>query len=316
MKHYTGIESFPRINYPVVTSGTFDGVHVGHQSIIERLTEAAKRHNGQSVLITFWPHPRLVINPNDTSLRLLSTIEEKAQLLEKAGLDHLVRIPFTKAFSQLSSTQFIEQVLINGLGTKKLIIGYDHRFGKNREGSFEHLQANAGRYGFEVEEIPRQDIDDVGVSSTKIRKALANGSVHTAMEYLGRPYTLTGTVVHGQHIGAGLGFPTANIEVPQPYKLIPAQGVYAIIAQTPQAQFKGMLNIGTRPTVNGKTQTIEANLFDFQGNLYGQNLTLHFLAQLRQEQRFDNVEALKQQLKVDQQQAKQALQHLSLPQPF
>jgi len=316
MKHYTGIESFPRINYPVVTSGTFDGVHVGHQSIIERLTEAAKRHNGQSVLITFWPHPRLVINPNDTSLRLLSTIEEKAQLLEKAGLDHLVRIPFTKAFSQLSSTQFIEQVLINGLGTKKLIIGYDHRFGKNREGSFEHLQANAGRYGFEVEEIPRQDIDDVGVSSTKIRKALANGSVHTAMEYLGRPYTLTGTVVHGQHIGAGLGFPTANIEVPQPYKLIPAQGVYAIIAQTPQAQFKGMLNIGTRPTVNGKTQTIEANLFDFQGNLYGQNLTLKFMAQLRQEQRFDNVEALKQQLKVDQQQAKQALQHLSLPQPF
>ncbi|AMM52042.1 riboflavin biosynthesis protein RibF [Rufibacter sp. DG15C] len=298
------LKDFPELPQAVVTSGTFDGVHVGHQKILSRLTETARQHNGQSVVLTYWPHPRTVLNPNDTSLRLLSTIEERIEALENYGVDYLLILPFTKEFAQLSSEEYIQQILLNTLHTKKLVIGYDHHFGRNREGNFDYLQQNAARYGFVVEEIPRQDIEEVGVSSSKIRTALEKGEVETAHKYLGRPYTITGTVVKGKQLGRTIGYPTANLEVKDALKLIPAQGVYAVLVNTPQGQYKGMLNIGVNPTVDdsGK-QTIEVHIFDFNGDLYGQDITLLFIGYIRPELKFDGLEALTQQLHQDQESA-------------
>ena len=216
MKIYHGLEDFVRLENAVVTSGTFDGVHVGHQKILTRLQEVASKIGGESVVITFWPHPRLVLHPHDSSLKLLNTFEEKAERLKAQGVQHLVRIPFTKEFSQLSSEEFITRILVQTIGTKKLVIGHDHHFGKNREGSFEQLKQNASTYGFEVEEIPRQDVDHVGVSSSKIRRALEAGDIETATHFLGNPYSVTGRVVVGDKLGRILGFPTANIEIKQP----------------------------------------------------------------------------------------------------
>ena len=253
MKVYQGLDHFTKLPFAVVTSGTFDGVHVGHQKILARLREVARLHKGETVVITYWPHPRLIVSTDSAELKLLSTIDEKIELLAKYQVDHLVIIPFTKEFSQLSSEQFITQILVEKIGTKKLVIGYDHRFGKNREGSFEHLKQNASTYGFDVEEIPRQDIDDVGVSSTRIRNALQEGKIHLANEYLGSPYALTGKVVAGDQIGRQLGFPTANIQLDQPYKLIPMEGIYAVKVAHQGNLYKGMLYIGTRPTIDGNT---------------------------------------------------------------
>ncbi|MEO0333726.1 MAG: riboflavin kinase, partial [Bacteroidota bacterium] len=195
---------------PVVTSGTFDGVHFGHQKILARLKELAQEANGETVVLTFWPHPRLVLQGTESSLKLLNTFEEKAHLLEQAGIDHLVQMPFTEEFSHLSPHDYVQRILVDQLGTKFLVIGYDHRFGRNREGNFDYLQQHANSFGFQVEEIPRQDIDDIGVSSTKIRKALNSGDVASAKLYLGRPYEISGIVVGGDKIGRNLGFPTAN----------------------------------------------------------------------------------------------------------
>ena len=212
MKIYYSIEDFRRLNFAVVTSGTFDGVHIGHQKIITRLNEIAEKHGGESVVITYWPHPRLVLYPDDRDLRLLNTFEEKADLLRKHGVQHLLRLPFTKEFASISSLDFIRNILVNGIGTRKLVIGYDHRFGKNREGSFEELSLNGPQFGFEVEEIPRQDIDQLAISSTAIRQNLYEGEVERAAELLGRPYSITGQVVQGEKLGRVLGFPTANID--------------------------------------------------------------------------------------------------------
>jgi riboflavin kinase/FMN adenylyltransferase len=307
MKIYEGLSDFPKLSNAVVTSGTFDGVHLGHQKILHRIREIARSINGETVLITFWPHPRLVLYPDEHNLRLLSTFEEKAKLLRKAGIDHLVTIPFTKDFSQLTSKEFIESVLVNTIQTKKLVIGYDHRFGKNREGSFEYLQAHHEEYGFDLEEISRQDVEDIGVSSTKIRHALATSDIETAINYLGRPYELNGLVIKGQQIGRSIGFPTANIHIPNDYKLIPKDGVYAVEALVNGSQYKAMLNIGNRPTVNGTKKTVEANLFDFQGDLYDKQITIYIKAFLRNEQKFDGLEALKKQLYLDQKNAKNLL---------
>ncbi|QHL86150.1 bifunctional riboflavin kinase/FAD synthetase [Nibribacter ruber] len=298
------LNDFPELPQAVVTSGTFDGVHVGHQKILSRLTEAARQSMGQSVVLTYWPHPRTVLNPNDNSLRLLSTIEERIEALENHGVDYLLILPFTREFAQLSSEEYIQQILLNTLHTKKLVIGYDHRFGKNREGNFDYLQQNASRYGFTVEEIPRQDIDEVGVSSSKIRTALEKGDVATARKYLNRPYTVTGTVVKGKQLGRTIGYPTANLDVADALKLIPAQGVYAVLVNTPHGQFKGMLNIGVNPTVDdsGK-QTIEVHIFDFEADLYGQDITLLFISYIRPELKFDSLDALTQQLHQDQESA-------------
>ena len=307
MKIYEGLEDFYPISNAVVTSGTFDGVHLGHQKIIGRIREIARKIEGETVLITFWPHPRLVLYPNEHNLRLLSTFEEKANLLRQFGIDHLVTIPFTQEFSQLSSEEFIQKVLIDKIQTKVLVIGYDHRFGKNREGSFEYLQQHSKSLGFDLEEISRQDVDEIGVSSTKIRKALESGDIKTATAYLGRPYELNGLVVKGQQIGRSIGFPTANIHIPNSYKLIPRDGVYAVEARIDGLLYKAMLNIGNRPTVDGTSKTVEAHLFDFQGDLYNKQITVFFREFIREEKKFNNLEELKDQLSKDQRVAKSIL---------
>ncbi|WBL44466.1 bifunctional riboflavin kinase/FAD synthetase [Algoriphagus halophytocola] len=307
MKIYEGLSDFPKISNPVVTSGTFDGVHLGHQKILHRIREIARTIKGETVLLTFWPHPRLVLYPDEHNLRLLSTFEEKAKLLRQFGIDHLVTIPFTKEFSQLSSKEFIQTILVDQIQTKKLVIGYDHRFGKNREGSFEYLQANHQEFGFELEEISRQDVQDIGVSSTKIRQSLESGDISTAIDYLGRSYELNGIVIKGQQIGRSIGFPTANVHIPNDYKLIPKDGVYAVEALVNGSLYKAMLNIGNRPTVDGTKKTVEAHLFDFQGDLYDKQITVYLKAFLRDEQKFDGLEALKKQLFKDQRNAKNLL---------
>lgn len=303
MKIYHGVDDFMRLPYAVVTSGTFDGVHVGHTKILARLREIASKMNGETVVITFWPHPRLVLHPEDSSLKLLNTFEEKAELLKAQGINHLVRIPFTKEFSQLTSEQFIRQVLVDTIGTRKLVIGHDHHFGKNREGSFEQLKINAPKYGFDVEEIPRQDIDHIGVSSTKIRQALEAGDIETATHFLGHSYTITGRVVMGDKLGRLLGYPTANIEVDTAFKLIPADGVYAVRIDYSHQQFRGMLYIGKRPTINGVKRNIEVNIFDFNKDIYGDSLTIHFHSVIRGDIKFNDLEDLKNQLHVDRQEA-------------
>lgn len=310
MKIYHGIEDFTQLTYAVVTSGTFDGVHVGHQKIFSRVREIAERNNGETVVITFWPHPRLVLHPEDESLKLLNTFEEKADLLKDQGIQHLLRIPFTREFSQLTSEQFIQNILVKTIGTRKLVIGYDHHFGKNREGTFEQLKVNGPRYGFDVEEIPRQEVDNVAVSSTKIRKALEEGDIDTANHCLGQPYRLTGRVVTGDRIGHTIGYPTANIEVESKYKLIPADGIYAVTVTHGQSVYGGMLYVGNRPTLKGITRRIEVNIFDFDQDIYGETLIVHFHKHLRGDLTFDSLEPMKVQLAKDKEDALAALRGL------
>jgi riboflavin kinase/FMN adenylyltransferase len=312
MKIYHGIEDFVRLECAVVTSGTFDGVHVGHQKILQRLQETAEKMAGETVVITFWPHPRLVLNPLDTHLKLLSTFEEKAERLRTYGVQHLLRIPFTKEFSQLSSGEFIRNILVDAIGTSKLVIGYDHHFGKNREGSFEQLKENGPQYGFEVEEIPRQDVDHIGVSSTKIREALEAGDIQTATHLLGRPYSLAGRVVMGDRIGRTLGYPTANLEIDSANKLIPADGIYAATVLHDHLVFKGMLYIGNRPTIDGLKRNIEVHLFNFDGDLYGETLTVYLHQKTRGDIRFENLDQLKHQLDRDKEETLKALETIPL----
>ncbi|MBT29508.1 MAG: riboflavin biosynthesis protein RibF [Thalassobius sp.] len=300
--HY-GVETFKNKAKSIVTSGTFDGLHFGHQKILTRLIELAKAEQGESVVLTFWPHPRLVLK-NDHTIKLLSTLDEKINLFHQFDIDHLIIIPFDKSFSKLSSLEFIQNILIDAVGTKKLVIGYDHRFGKNREGGFEYLQANADKFGFEVEEISKQEIDEIAVSSTKIRNALNDGEIDTANHYLGRKYELTGKVVHGKKLGRTIGFPTANIEVPSENKLIPKDGIYAVDVVVNDIVYQGMLNIGFNPTVDesGK-KFIEANIFDFDKDIYGMDIAILFCKYLREEVKFDGIDALIEQLKKDRKDA-------------
>jgi len=303
MKIYHQLADFHPPRYSVVTSGTFDGVHLGHQKILGRLKELAERKQGETVLLTYWPHPRLILQPEDNSLRLLTTLTEKVKLLEEMGVDHLIILPFTKELSQMRSEEFIREILVEKIQTKTLVIGYDHKFGKNREGSFEYLKSHSHLFGFDMEEISRQDVDDLAVSSTKIRTALAQGDISTANKYLGRPYDLSGQVVKGQQIGRSLGFPTANIQIAEDYKLLPRDGAYAVHAEVNSIQYKAILNIGDRPTVDGQKKTIEAHLIDFEGDLYGQELRVYFQEFLREEERFESLDALKNQLVIDRERA-------------
>ncbi len=307
MKIYHGTNNFKRLGHAVVTSGTFDGVHKGHQKILKRLVEVARKEGGESVLITFWPHPRMVLNSDPGFLKLINTIDEKQQILRSLGIDHLIMIPFTREFSNTTSEEFIQNVLVNAIGTKKLIIGYNHRFGKNREGSFESLKKDGPKYGFEVEEIPKHEIDHVGISSTIIRKALSVGDVSLARKYLGRYFTLSGIIIHGDKLGSKLGFPTANILVEETYKLIPADGVYAVYVTLDGVTYQGMLNIGNRPTVDGHEMRIEVNIFDFDEKIYGKTVTISFVQRIRDEKKFENIARLSQQLSADQQKAIQLL---------
>ena len=299
MKVYKSLQEFTPLEKAVVTTGTFDGLHVGHQKIIDTLQTIANAIDGETVIITFHPHPRLVLFPDDNDLKLLSTLEEKIQLLEKSGINHLIIIPFDKTFSRLTSLEFVRDILINTIGTKKLVIGYDHHFGRNREGNFESLKELAPLYNFDVEEIPAQDINQVAVSSSKIRTALLDGDIATAKEYLRYNYKITGLVVKGNQLGRTIGYPTANILVNDKYKLIPANGVYAVNILIGENKYIGMMNIGIRPTIDGTSRTIEVNIFDFESDIYNQQITIEFVTHIRAEQKFDGLEALKNQLKTD-----------------
>ncbi|HEX8377598.1 MAG TPA: bifunctional riboflavin kinase/FAD synthetase [Pedobacter sp.] len=312
MKVYNHLDEFNKINNAVVTIGTFDGVHVGHRKIISRLTEVAKQTNGESVILTFFPHPRMIINPEDVNLKLITTINEKAKLLEQLGVDHLIITPFTRDFSNLSAETYIQKVLVETIGTKKIIIGYDHHFGKDREGNLDQLQQFAPFYGYEVEEIPEQDIHDIAVSSTQVRQALKKGNVQTANDFLGYSFSLFGQVIKGDQIGRTLGFPTANLLIEEAYKLIPCDGIYAVriklhsdsqISNLKSQVYKGMAYIGNRPTINGMSRNIEVNIFDFNQDIYRQYLTMEFIHFIRNDIRFTNIEDLKIQITKDKQAA-------------
>ncbi|MDF1673315.1 MAG: bifunctional riboflavin kinase/FAD synthetase [Vicingaceae bacterium] len=308
MKVYRSIEAYENTGRTAVTIGTFDGVHSGHQVIISQLKNAARKINGESVLLTFFPHPRMVLYPDDNDLRLLNTINERIKLLEKAGIDHLIIHPFSKEFSRLSSTEFVRDILVNQLNVATLVIGYDHHFGRNREGSFEHLQELAPLYDFKVEEIMAQEIQQVNISSTKIRNSLNEGEINAANQFLGYNYFIEGTVVEGNQKGREIGFPTANIKVDEWYKLIPAKGVYAVKVIIDNTTYKGMLNIGTRPTINGTSETIEVNIFNFNENIYNKTLRIEFYQRIRNEQKFEQFSDLKTQLEIDKEKTIQVFQ--------
>lgn len=282
----------------MLTIGTFDGVHIGHKKIIDRLISSALTERLQSVVLTFFPHPRMVLQQN-SEIKLLNTIEEKQQLLEQIGLDTLIIHPFDKSFSELSAEEFVKNILIEKLNIKKIIIGYDHRFGKNRSAGIEDLVIFGAKYGFEVEQIPAQEIEEVSVSSTKIRKALEEGHVTLANSYLGYNYFFNATVIEGKQLGRTIGFPTANLKVSEDYKLIPEIGVYVVEGVVEGQKLKGMMNIGFRPTVDGTSLSIEVHFFDFSETIYGKNLQISVLEKIRDEQKFASVEALKNQLEQD-----------------
>jgi riboflavin kinase/FMN adenylyltransferase len=302
LKIIRSIADFDSSEKTIVTIGTFDGIHIGHKKILKNLITNAREEGKKSVLLTFFPHPRMVLQKDKTIL-LLNTLDEKSVLLEKMGLDFLIIHPFSKEFSRLTALEFVRDILVNKLNTSRLIIGYDHHFGKNREGNIHQLKEYSLLYDFKIEEIPAQDIDDVSVSSTKIRKALKEGNLKTANNYLGYYYMLSGTVVNGKKLGGTIGFPTANIEIKEPYKLIPSTGVYIIRTRINGDLYNGIMNIGFNPTVLGKHQTIEAHLFDFNENIYGEKIKIEFLYFLREEQKFKSVEELVTQLNIDKENA-------------
>ncbi len=317
MKIYRNLDEFEPLDFAIVTIGTFDGVHVGHQKILNKITELAKHNTGESVLLTFYPHPRLIINPDDDSLRLINDIEEKVEQLARAGIDHLIITPFTRDFSNQSPEQYISDVLVNKIGCKKIVIGYDHHFGKDRQGTIKELIHYANIFDYSVEEIPEQDIEDVAVSSTRIRESLIKGDIDTANKYLGYAFELTGTVIRGDQIGREIGFPTANLHIHESHKLIPAYGIYAVEVEVyprsseintgpyfppqPERIAKGMCYIGTRPTVDGMNRKIEVNLLDFNDDLYSKTLRVKFLSFIRHDQWFESLDLMKEQIKKDEQ---------------
>lgn len=286
----------------VITIGTFDGVHIGHQKIIEQLLHEAQKENLKSIVLTLFPHPRMVLQVTD-SIKLLNTIDERKEILSKFGIDQLVVKPFTKEFSNLSAEQYVKDILVDELNAKKIIIGYDHRFGKSRSADITDLIKFGKQFNFKVTEISAQDVKDVAVSSTKIRNALHNGDVITANLYLGYNYFLIGTIVKGKGIGKTINFPTANLYIKEEYKLIPKQGVYVVKTSFEDKTVFGMMNIGTNPTVNGKEKTIEIHLFNFNNDLYSSTLKVEILHRLRNEKKFDSINQLKEQLKIDQKNA-------------
>lgn len=298
MSKIKNIETYKSKEPTVVTIGTFDGVHIGHQKIIKRLINSGKSNGLKSVILTFFPHPRMVLQ-KDTNIKLINTINERYAILNTLGLDYLLIKKFTKEFSRLSAEDFVKHILVEKLNAKKVIIGYDHRFGRNRNADINHLKAFGDTYGFDVEEISAQDIDEVAVSSTKIRKALNEGDIEKARSFLGYHFMLSGSVVKGKGLGKQLQYPTANILIEEDYKLIPKQGVYIVKTVIDNAVIYGMMNIGTNPTVNGNTQSIEVHFFDFHKDIYGANIQIDLLRRIRNEKKFGSLDALKQQLAND-----------------
>jgi len=319
LKIYNNLSEFKKLDNAIVTIGTFDGVHFGHQKIIKQLVQKAKADNGESVILTFFPHPRMIIDPENQDLKMINTINEKAEILNRLGVDHLIITPFTRDFSNQLPEDYIKNILVDNIGTKHIIIGYDHRFGKDRSGNLNVLKTAGTHFGFTVEEIMEQDIHDVAVSSTKIRQALLAGDVELANDYLGYPFSIFGRVIKGDKIGRTIGFPTANIFVEEIYKLIPGDGIYAVTVEMssefevepseagihqapsskPKTTYQGMAYIGQRPTINGMTRNIEVNIFDFNREIYGQDIKMNFLKFLRHDVKFTGLEALTVQLQKD-----------------
>jgi riboflavin kinase/FMN adenylyltransferase len=294
------ISNYDKKHPTAITIGTFDGVHIGHRKILERLINDAKKTGLRSTVLTFFPHPRMVLQ-KDTEIKLLNTVQEKIKILDRIGLDYLIIHPFTLEFSRLSSTEFVRDILVNELKAKKIIIGYDHRFGRNRNANIQDLIAFGNTLNFEVEEIAAQEIDDVSVSSTKIRNAIIDGDMKTANKYLGYNYMLTGDVKKGKGLGRQMNFPTANLFIREKYKLIPKNGVYVVKSILNDKLFYGMMNIGFNPTVDGSSKSIEIHFFDFKSDIYGENIQVDILERIRDEHKFNSLEELKTQLLKDKQ---------------
>ncbi len=299
MRIYHHIDEFTRLDNAVVTIGTFDGVHTGHRKIIADLKQLAAETNGETVLLTFFPHPRMILHPEDESIKMINTIGEKAEMLEELGIDHLIITPFSRDFSNQSAEEYIRDVLVNKIGTKKIVIGYDHRFGKDRQGGLSDLQRLGPAFGFDVIEIPEQDIYEVAVSSTRIREALLNGAIELANTFLSYPFFITGRVVRGDQIGRTIGYPTANIVISEKYKLIPVDGIFAVKVKIDGESYGGMAYIGTRPTINGVRRNIEVNIFNFDREIYNQEIRMEFYNFVRDDMKFDSLDALKDQIRKD-----------------
>jgi riboflavin kinase/FMN adenylyltransferase len=304
VKVYRSIDQFPTDIKTVITIGTFDGLHKGHQYILKRLNEIAQKESAESVLLTFFPHPRHVLFPEDQSLKLLNTLDEKIQELEKTGLQHFIIHEFTKEFSRTKSINFIRDILVNKLKMQYMVVGYDHHFGRNREGSFKELKELSELYHFNLEEIPAQEAEDVTISSTKIRNALLEGKVQKANALLGYSYILSGKVIKGNQLGRKIGYPTANIKVHNNWKLIPADGVYAVKVRVNNRGYFGMLNIGVKPTIDNNKHQIEVHIFNFSKEIYDQDISVEMIKRIRDEKQFDDLKALGDQLKRDENKCK------------
>ncbi len=300
MKVFHSIQDFQSSEKTIVTLGTFDGMHIGHRAILNKLKFQKNNSGNKTLVLTFFPHPRMVLK-TDSKILLLNTIEERIQLFKEFGIDYLVVQEFTQEFANLSAEEFVKNILVDTFNIEKIVIGYDHHFGKNRSANIHDLIEFGNKYHFDVEQISAEELDRVSVSSTKIRKALAEGNVALAKNYLSYPYMISGTVIKGKQLGRTIGYPTANIQIKEEYKLIPAIGVYVVKVLIANQTYYGMLNIGTNPTVEGKSLSIEVNIFDFDQDIYGQEITVCFLERIRDEKKFGSVEMLKEALKEDAQ---------------
>ena len=298
MTSFNNIDEFNSTDYTILTIGTFDGVHLGHQKVLERLTKEAKNNNLKSTVLTFFPHPRTVLNPNKP-LKLINSVNERTDLLSKSKIDNLIIHPFDKSFSELDPEKYVLEILVKKLKAKIILIGYDHKFGKNRTADINDLKVYGEKYGFKVIEIKAEEISNIAISSTKIRKAISEGDISTAKEYLGYDVSLSGKIVHGKSIGRTIGFPTANVEVSEGYKLLPKNGVYLIQSIINKKQVFGMMNIGVKPTLIESSKTIEINFFDFEGDLYDRNIRVDIKQFIRDEVRFESLELLKSQIQKD-----------------
>jgi riboflavin kinase/FMN adenylyltransferase len=309
LRIFNSINDFTTSKKTIVTLGTFDGVHIGHKAILDTICKAALQEDLESVILTFFPHPRLIVSDN-YDIKLLNTIDEKSVLLEKLGIQNFIIHPFDKTFSELTPREFVTQVLVGKLNIQKIIIGHDHKFGKNRAADFNDLINFGKEFGFEVEEISAQQINEVSVSSTKIRNSLLEGNISLANKYLGYSYVLTGNVIKGNQLGRTIGFPTANIEILEAYKLIPKNGVYIVMANVNNQTVFGMMNIGVKPTLGENKLTIEVHLLNFDADIYNQKIQVQVLERLRDEQKFESFDSLKSQLELDKQNTIQYFENL------
>ena len=300
MRIFDNLKSYSSEKESILTIGTFDGVHIGHNKILKRLIQDSKKNNLSSLVMTFFPHPRMILNKSH-DIKMIDTISEKINLLEKTGLDNLIIHPFDNNFSKIRAKEFVEEILVKKLKIKEIIIGYDHKFGKDREASVEDLKKFGKDYMFTVKEIPAQEIDSIAISSTKIRNAILNGEIEKCNKFLGRNFILTGKVVYGEGLGKKIDFPTANIEIKETYKIIPKNGVYLVKTKINSNTYFGMMNIGIRPTVGGRNKSLEIHFFNFKDNIYGKNVSIEIIKKIRDEEKFSSIDQLKIQLKKDEQ---------------